>query len=84
MHYESTPFEIEVERGSIILHGDLDNSPELPIRCRSVFSEISRFSRETWTIDASDIQITPEGITTWIQMVGEFSETLSLYTPLVS
>ena len=82
MHSGTTPFEIEIHTGNILLSGDLDGSREVLDRCRAVFSYISGMSRRTWTIEANDIRIIPEGVTTWIQVVEEFFKNSELvYAP---
>ena len=82
MHSGTTPFEIKIQTGNIILSGDLDGSREVLDRCRNVFGYISGMSRTTWTIEADDIRIIPEGVTTWIQVVEEFFKNSELvYAP---
>lgn len=60
---------VEVKNHLIAIKGDLDGSPE---DAKVLTSALSRLAAtEEWEVDASDVEVKPEGVTLWIQVARE-------------
>jgi len=64
------PFELAVYKDRIVLRGDLDDSPDVLAACSKNLESVPKFS--TFTIDADEIRLVPEGVTVWIEAVSRF------------
>jgi hypothetical protein len=62
--------DINIYMNRIILSGDLDGSPETLKKLREGLDSVRKFS--SFTVEAQDVLINPEGITAWIQATEQF------------
>ena len=64
----------------LVLKGDMDDSPEVSVRCREVLEKIPRSSHVV--VDASEISLISEGVRTWVEAVETFlMESYITYAP---
>lgn len=77
---DTSSFRIDIDRDRILLHGDLDGSPEMLLACGQAMRHLKPFGQ--LTIEASEAMISPRGVTAWIQAVEQFLMGCEIvYTP---
>src|SRR5436309_2935852 len=71
MQQEATQgLTVSVSGGTIVLNGDLDDSPSVLPRLREALSNAPKSGNVV--VDASDASVVPAGVTTWITATKDY------------